>query len=69
MLGRVEALLAEGGVDDLTRPEAETFSAGAQALMASHSIDAALLAADTEDRRRAQGCACGIRGALRVGRR
>ncbi|HEX2704835.1 MAG TPA: DUF2786 domain-containing protein [Candidatus Lustribacter sp.] len=45
ILRRVRALLAQA--ESTTYPaEAETFTAGAQALMARHSIDAALLAAD-----------------------
>jgi Protein of unknown function (DUF2786) len=49
ILGRVRALLAKA--ESTPYPaEAETFTAGAQALMARHSIDAALLAADAGGR-------------------
>jgi hypothetical protein len=43
LLNRVRALLAKAESTTFA-PEAETFTAGAQALMARHSIDAALLA-------------------------
>jgi hypothetical protein len=44
VLSRVRALLAKAESTTF-EPEAETFTAGAQALMARHSIDAAMLAA------------------------
>jgi hypothetical protein len=48
VLGRVRALLAKA--ESTTYPaEAETFTAGAQALMARHSIDAALLAVEADE--------------------
>lgn len=50
ILSRVRALLAKAESSTFDA-ETETFTAGAQALMARHSIDAALLAA-TGDRRR-----------------
>ena len=62
ILGRVRALLAKAE-STTYEPEAETFTAGAQALMARHSIDAAMLdaARDTEDHGRTGP------GALRIG--
>lgn len=48
ILERVRMLLAKAESTNFTA-EAETFTAGAQALMARHSIDVALLAADGHD--------------------
>lgn len=54
MLARVRALLAKAESTEF-EAEAETFTAAAQSLMARHSIDAALLAAEAEDRSAADG--------------
>lgn len=54
VLAKVRALLAKA--ESTPYPaEAETFTAGAQALMARHSIDAALVAAAAEEPQRATG--------------
>ncbi|MFC0864260.1 DUF2786 domain-containing protein [Sphaerimonospora cavernae] len=54
MLARVRALLAKAESTEF-EAEAETFTAAAQSLMSRYSIDAALLAAETEDRSAADG--------------
>jgi hypothetical protein len=54
VLARVKALLAKAESTTYA-PEAETFTAAAQALMARHSIDAALLAASTDEPQGASG--------------
>ena len=54
VLGRVKALLAKAESTTYAA-EAETFTAGAQALMARHSIDTALLAAAADEPQGATG--------------
>lgn len=59
ILRRVRALLAKAESTNY-EAEAETFTAGAQALMARHSIDAALLAAQAPSGQRPQARRIGI---------
>lgn len=60
VLSRVRMLLAKAESTTF-EAEAETFTAGAQSLMARHSIDAALLAADDEVRLGGHGAPSGRR--------